>query len=337
MHATPSIFHRGFTLVEVLVVIAIIGLLIALLLPAVQSARESARRAACSNNMRQMGTAALSYESAMRTFPPAGKGYGVCNSFDPYIGDKVILNMNGLVLLLPYLEERALYYTAKLNEVVCSFAMFPTWKRNSNGTEAGSIWNGNVTFRNRPVSTFKCPSAVDDPIAPWAAAASHRTTGWASWESQKTNYDFVVAATSDTSPWYFTERELCNYWRVVKSHVSGQNSATRIADIKDGTSNTHLFAETTSGGRNDTSPDPAWATREYWMVGLQPGAPGGINFRQDSDVSKLMSSWNVGSQHPGGANLVRADGSVGFVSETTSAMLLDQLDKMGDGQSPRIP
>jgi len=42
---------RGFTLVELLVVIAIIAILIALLLPAVQAAREAARRAQCQNNL----------------------------------------------------------------------------------------------------------------------------------------------------------------------------------------------------------------------------------------------------------------------------------------------
>jgi prepilin-type N-terminal cleavage/methylation domain-containing protein/prepilin-type processing-associated H-X9-DG protein len=66
-----TVNQKGFTLVELLVVIGIIALLIAILLPAVQSARESARRTQCSNNMRQIGLALNNYLS-LHSFLPRG-------------------------------------------------------------------------------------------------------------------------------------------------------------------------------------------------------------------------------------------------------------------------
>jgi len=96
--------RRGFTLVELLVVITIIGILIALLLPAVQAAREAARRAQCSNNLKQVALALHNYHAALRCFPPAINVQGSESGIDG-----AVLRENWVISILPHLEQQALY------------------------------------------------------------------------------------------------------------------------------------------------------------------------------------------------------------------------------------
>src|SRR5436853_6813988 len=68
---------RGFTLVELLVVIGIIALLISILLPALNKARESARQVQCLSNMKQLSVAVVSFANEHKGWMPGRAGQGV--------------------------------------------------------------------------------------------------------------------------------------------------------------------------------------------------------------------------------------------------------------------
>jgi prepilin-type N-terminal cleavage/methylation domain-containing protein len=123
---------RGFTLVELLVVIAVIGPLIAMLLPAVQAASEAARRSRCVNNLRQLGLGVQGYIDANGALPPAAD-----------TGPEWSNNFSMKARILPYLEQAALFDSMNMSQFQESAA--------------------NATNLTTMVEAFLCPS---DPNVP---------------------------------------------------------------------------------------------------------------------------------------------------------------------------
>ena len=92
---------RGYTFIEILIVIAIIGILVALLLPAVQAAREAARRVACSKRIEQLILAVHNYEMLHGVYPP-----GTVNATGPIESLPAGYHHSWIVQLLPYIEQK---------------------------------------------------------------------------------------------------------------------------------------------------------------------------------------------------------------------------------------
>lgn len=98
--------RRGYSLIELVVVIAIMGVLFAMTLAAITRMRENALRSSCMNNMRNLGVAVLNYESTHGMLPPGA----IQGPFEPFDVKEGV--SHGLwALLLGQLNEAA---TARL-------------------------------------------------------------------------------------------------------------------------------------------------------------------------------------------------------------------------------
>jgi prepilin-type N-terminal cleavage/methylation domain-containing protein/prepilin-type processing-associated H-X9-DG protein len=352
--------RRGFTLIELLVVIAIIGVLIALLLPAVQSAREAARRAQCVNNLKQMGLAAMNFESTNKTFPGAMAPF-------PYLSGSG--RANQLAFLMQYLEQGALYNA-------WNFAV------DANSHVA------NDTARTTQVSGYICPS---DASA--AKLNNNAVSGGLSLPEGRTTYYGCIGFTAG---WYFGNNMITSLEEPNEKFVGifnltydlaqpkfldaantqpnplyRQSKGVPIASITDGTSNTALYSETRLSRWSYPNPPAADPTNYLDQINvvsstgftLQVPVPAcktlasrityrGLeyfrpipeigyyshtlvpNYKQFDcgDAAIVAGHIAARSYHPGGVNVGMADGSVKFVKDTISLVTWGALGTRTGGE-----
>lgn len=149
-YSRPQTCRQGFTLVELLTVIAIVSILMALLLPAVQIARESARRIQCSNNLRQLGLAMHMFHDGNSQFP------------DGNVPNRLWTFQSKL---LPYIEQRALF--ERIEYTYPDYCFFV-----DRSATIGSFPGKDP--RATSVPTFSCPS---DPNSGRICETYQRTHG----------------------------------------------------------------------------------------------------------------------------------------------------------------
>jgi prepilin-type N-terminal cleavage/methylation domain-containing protein/prepilin-type processing-associated H-X9-DG protein len=299
---------RGFTLVELLLVIAIIGVLIALLLPAVQAARESARRSSCVNNLKQIGDALSNYEGARGTFPPGARwGRHAPEGKRKRLGSV-------LVHILPYIEQQSIYDAFNFKKLSIDDAVFP-----GTSTLIGST----------QISLYQCPSDNHDGF--YGQLAVH-------------NY----SASNGPTEVYKNPNCACNHeWQSfemapIDDLDNYAGAFTRIGlttsakDITDGLSNTIFFGEVRVVC--SVHARVGWAKTNNGNGYASTLIP--INYDtcddQAVDPCHRPCTWNtdVGfkSGHPGGADFLYGDGSVHFLEEAIDHPAYQYLGAKADGQ-----
>lgn len=114
---------RGFTLVELLVVMMLIGFLVAMMLPALLESREMGRRAQCSNNLTRIMLALQQYDSAHETLPA-----GVTDERGPIVNQPAGMHHNWITRILPYVDETPAYAQIDFHKSVYDPANEPVRK-----------------------------------------------------------------------------------------------------------------------------------------------------------------------------------------------------------------
>jgi prepilin-type N-terminal cleavage/methylation domain-containing protein len=333
--------QRGFTLVELLVVIAIIGILIALLLPAIQAARESARRMTCSNNLKQIGTAAQNHVSTNKHFPTGG---WACSWIgNPDWGAGRGQSGGWLFNILPFMEQKQTYNL-------------------QSGRTGGARQAAALQMIHTPIDTFNCPTRRPAMLLPYPTSGGGISTLKFA-DGQSISADSIVqAARSDyaanggtvhfdpntQSPAFSADTRA----DAMKSPVLVTATATatgvifcgsviREVDIRDGTAHTLMVGEKyiersailagTDGGDNEClyigdNPD---ITRFTGNVDPKSSAPTLPPIRDRTGYTNVSL---FGSSHPTGINCVMCDGAAHSISYDVDSTMFSRLGSRNDGK-----
>jgi len=324
--------RAGFTLIELMVVIAIIAILVALLLPAVQQAREAARRTQCKNHLKQLALALHNYHDVHGQFPPSAVTSPCMTSVNHNCWGRtdqsIVFNSPRIPWtfgVLPYLDQSPAYN--KLNFVGLPMYAFLS----------GTVLEGNNRILEQGFSFYRCPT--DSGPDRKNATQIMGLTG--------VGRNPLVLATLNYGA-------NCGLHMLDEenslSGVFGTNSSISTAKITDGTSNTIALAENLTGAVGDIrgtwiSNGPSNASVYFSQA---PNSASGDVHLPDAHCptsaipnqpcrvvvkNHPLDDWfgAARSSHTGGVQVALADGSTHFISENISQEVWQNLGARNDG------
>jgi prepilin-type N-terminal cleavage/methylation domain-containing protein len=334
---TPAtrLHRRGFTLVELLVVITIIAMLVALLLPAVMSARGAARRTQCKNNLRNLGLAMIQERDSKRRFPASGyfavSGPGLYH--------------NWVVALLPWLEHRDIYdrwdfqssYNDPVNKSLTALTLPILICPDDDtalqrGENLSYVVNGGFGW-TRPVD---CPSSFHVMSAPSIQPIDLNGNGIACPADVRQD-----GTPADKTLFFNTGLFFLENW----PQGSGTERHHTPDSVVDGLSYTLMLSENIRVGFDPRSDQGGWAApwprRNSFFVSAYvcdnlSCSPGGVDYARANDRSQdpyrleaINSSLDqaegeapwLSSHHPGGVHVVFVGGRVKFLDEDVEGVV----------------
>jgi prepilin-type N-terminal cleavage/methylation domain-containing protein len=309
---------RGFTLVEVLVVIAIIGLLLALLLPAVQAARESARRTECKNHIKQFAVASHHHLDVTGYFPSGGWGLFWVGDPDRGYGHK---QPGGWTFsILPFMEQQPLFQTGL-------------------GLSGQAKLEAAGAVNTNPVPLFYCPSRRDARLYPFVNFPGDFVAYNCIPLPMSSRLDYAAncgdSGTNEIGggPQSLQEGDTTYPWPDT-TNLTGPSflrSEVHVSDIRDGTSFTYLI------GEKYINPDD-------YGTGKDPGDDQPIFLGYDNDSDRTTALVNVpkqdqrglrdylcfGSAHAVAFQMSFCDGSVRAINYTIDPEVNRRLGNRSD-------
>jgi prepilin-type N-terminal cleavage/methylation domain-containing protein len=346
-----TVRRRAFTLVELLVVIAIIGILVALLLPAIQAAREAARRAACTNNLKQLGLAIQLYHDNHKELPSGAYWWATAYT-PPNCSRCGTIHMR----LLPYIEQQPLFdsFNWKTPDPVTGTDM----QRFPNGTLIGStvvqtfICPSEERLQATDVRTAEGGSLTKDELASYAITNYQASRGPTrhidgpaacaltnAWNQQFGQYAVNPPAglTPGRLSWKYPDTGgSASEWIQFGGPFTRFAYAVKNKQITDGLSHTIFMGEVRIGCSQHAAEGWAWSHSGNGLIStLVP-----INFDSCSENQALgcgywgtwSSSLGIKSNHPSGAHVVMGDASVQFLPNDIDMWVFNVLGAKASGE-----